>query len=1439
MMPCSIERLQSALAGSLPVDDEAALCRHLDECDACGAELERLAASDAVRAETIAVLTDDEWDADVPTRDDWSPADFTVEHLDPSDEPNVLGRLGGYDVLEIVGRGGMGVVLKAFDRDLKRCVAIKVLAPHLAQSSLARKRFAREARAAAAVVHANVLAIHHVQPTGRLPFLVMPLVAGESLAHRIASQGTLSLEETLRIGMQAAAGLAAAHEQGLVHRDVKPANILLEKGVERAVLMDFGLARAADDVTLTRRGIISGTPQYMSPEQARGEPLDGRSDLFSLGCVLYEMATGVSPFRTDSMLATLRRLVDDAPRPLTSLNPELPGWFVATTDRLLEKDTACRFGSAKEVSETLEACLAHLQQPGVNPLPPTLSTTRSRSGRRLIGFRGVLTMLAALGACLFGGIMLVSSEPDIAGTWSGEDWGDVVLKKTESGRYEGTYTDTFGKTPGAIRLSWSRIERRFNGTWREGDDRFGDVSVRLVGKEIHGAFTTDTKAKINPATPALSELTWVRAKAAANRAGPTPPGIAIDEHGDVYSVNLGQASGPMVWGPVFERTIVGDGRDCWALNLASSKVVTSTPKQPLDFRVGASDVLRAAKVDLYSPIEANTSDTLIALDMCLVPLGATPDDWDMSTSETFARLDKAAALMVRKAETLINGRKVFAFRTRDGSTGLLKISESREDVQRVKTYVRYKLVQKGPPTVELVALAKYPTDRSPWWTPEGRLLKEPPVDASNVDLRAAEAPEKNWYAALFRVPGGLDSVVSVVVGDAIHGSGMPSIWMGRQTRNSEPVDDLAALAIALPASATHANLAVQVARGTWQTIAAVDGKQVRDQDSGKERSTAWKVIDRKDRLRLFVNYPKADTQIRVAFQRGGGTTFARLLHPASPDDASLRVEAQFPGLVDLTGDCSFIVQTRAYEKFEFGSVALSPIESPQSKAFGPVMERVVNDPQAPHEKCAIDLDSGNLLPLPASFTLKTQTDSPAQRQAMVWARNKHVDAVASITMEKEKLVKCGLLGSDLLAIPVDNKLWDQITTTQLTEQMKRRLSEWGFIPEVAELTTDGKFPATYLIQTRAGRMGILQITGSAENPRGVKIRYKLIQDGQSSAEPSPKLTPASVRLLATKERAREIDNLIKLIGDATVTANALPKLFELTPGSKNAYRLRSGVVSLPIMPADMSQVDAEPLGRAIYWPDSESFYLQWGGSEVGMPHYYGPFHGKPGEKLGLKQVPIGAETKQAGPLQESKAAFGPVIERVVPFSVPGTQHYFQFRTGRIMYFGSGLSKDKERAAEDEKRAAAAEGRRSNHCYLDGWSADDAKWVEAEGGVDVLATNWAGGTDVIPGKGEERFQFIGQGCVFTDEHEPNWDKQTAGDTLRQLQLAANIVSRLQPKRNELPATYLFKTARGDAGVVQLLGIAEDQRGDMRLGVRLRYKLIQPATDARPEAKDTAK
>ena len=210
---CSHELLELALAGSLNADDEATLHLHLEECELCFAEMERLSGGEQATREVAAMLIPNDFCNAAPLREECSTADFVVDHLEPSDDPAVLGRLGGYDVLDIIGRGGMGVVLKGFDRELKRFVAIKALAPHLAHSALARKRFAREAQAAAAVVNLHVIAIHQVQPNGQLPFLVMPLLTGESLAQRLKARGTLELKEILRIGMQAAEGLAAAHGQ--------------------------------------------------------------------------------------------------------------------------------------------------------------------------------------------------------------------------------------------------------------------------------------------------------------------------------------------------------------------------------------------------------------------------------------------------------------------------------------------------------------------------------------------------------------------------------------------------------------------------------------------------------------------------------------------------------------------------------------------------------------------------------------------------------------------------------------------------------------------------------------------------------------------------------------------------------------------------------------------------------------------------------------------------------------------------------------------------------------------------------------------------------------------------------------------------------------------------------------------------------------------------
>ena len=292
-------------------------------------------------------------------------------------------------------------------------------------------------------------------------------------------------------------------------------------GVERVKLTDFGLARAADDASLTKTGIIAGTPQYMSPEQARGESVDQRSDLFSLGSVLYTMCTGRAPFRAETSYGVLRRITDEEPRPIREINPDIPEWLCRIVAKLMSKRPEDRFQSAREVAELLEECLAHVQQPTAVPLPASLAMPSKGSrffpiSRR---WKGLIAMIGTLGLGLLAMALLQATEPpDIAGEWTGEGWGNIVLKMTEAGQYTGKYGDAAGRHPGEIELKWSRIQRRFNGTWREDEDRFGELSVRMADQEIRGALTTDPKAKINPATPRLADLLWTRVEATTSSA---------------------------------------------------------------------------------------------------------------------------------------------------------------------------------------------------------------------------------------------------------------------------------------------------------------------------------------------------------------------------------------------------------------------------------------------------------------------------------------------------------------------------------------------------------------------------------------------------------------------------------------------------------------------------------------------------------------------------------------------------------------------------------------------------------------------------------------------------------------------------------------------------------------------------------------------------------
>ena len=257
---CDLQRISDYLDEHL---DEAGLAEfetHLTDCVSCQDELQRRAAEPAVWSDAARLLGHED---SMPTTDGTIKKHerqfaSVLDALAPTDDPDMLGRIGEYEVSGIVGVGGMGAVLKGFDRSLRRVVAIKVMAPHLADSGSARNRFRREARAAAAITHDNVIEIYGVSEANELPYLVMPFARGPSLQARIDESGPMTATEVVRIGRQIASGLAAAHEQGLVHRDIKPANILLSEGIERLWITDFGVARAIDDASMTQTGLIAG-----------------------------------------------------------------------------------------------------------------------------------------------------------------------------------------------------------------------------------------------------------------------------------------------------------------------------------------------------------------------------------------------------------------------------------------------------------------------------------------------------------------------------------------------------------------------------------------------------------------------------------------------------------------------------------------------------------------------------------------------------------------------------------------------------------------------------------------------------------------------------------------------------------------------------------------------------------------------------------------------------------------------------------------------------------------------------------------------------------------------------------------------------------------------------------------------------------------------------
>jgi serine/threonine protein kinase len=415
--PCpSGDHLIAFVLGKLPEEQAIPLAEHTSECPKCQAQLRN---SDTLSDDLIDQLRN----APTPDPLDGEPelaqlmaqietasglpgghshpdeskggldesADVSREAkevLAPPQQSDEIGRLGAYRVLKILGAGGMGIVFQAEDPQLRRQVALKVMKPSLANQAISRQRFLREAQATAQVRNDHVVTVYQVGEEGDAPYLAMEFLEGQTLESYLKRSGSgkaLPIGEIVRIGLEIAEGLAAAHACGLIHRDIKPANIWLEKNRNRVKIVDFGLARAiVEDNRLTVTGSVLGTPAYMAPEQANGQPTDARCDLFSLGCVLYLLCTGRTAFRGETTIDTMLAVVNEHPKPIGELNPRIPQPLIDLVNSLLAKKSAERPESARVVVEVLQGIKRHLENSSV--ADPTLSLPVS--GAKLAAKRG-------------------------------------------------------------------------------------------------------------------------------------------------------------------------------------------------------------------------------------------------------------------------------------------------------------------------------------------------------------------------------------------------------------------------------------------------------------------------------------------------------------------------------------------------------------------------------------------------------------------------------------------------------------------------------------------------------------------------------------------------------------------------------------------------------------------------------------------------------------------------------------------------------------------------------------------------------------------------------------------------------------------------------------------------------------------------------------------
>jgi hypothetical protein len=576
------EQVRRYLGAALPPDDAGPLEEHLADCPSCAERLrECLEADPLLRVMRqsgefeSSCLSPTTVATDAATSAPGAGGGARTELsrlLHPPLGADEIGRLGGYRVLEVLGAGGMGVVCRAEDVLLGRAVALKLMRPDLPAEAEYGRRFVREGRALASLSHPHVVTIFQMGEDRGVPFLAMEYLRGQSLHQRMANHPSRPLGEVLRIAREMAAGLAYAHEQGVVHRDVKPANVFLAGEARQVKLLDFGLAHERGGAGLTRPGQMMGTPEYLAPEQAQGRPVDQRADLYSLGGVLYHLLTGALPFGGGDVLRVLAAMASSEAVPVQRFHPWLPARLATLVRRLLAKKAGERPASAAEVVAELEAIESEVAKAGWSERLVGEAVREPARQTKAVGGRPRWVLPLAVGVMaltvLFGALIAVALLPSRRRDPVVEDKGKDKLAVKDKDRAEKDEDRPAEKDKG-------RPAEVYQGEWK-----LAKATRRKAGEKLgHGVMT------LEPAKLKGLDGTWTLE---AKRHRHQVAAVAYSADGNLLAVSswdgaircydtttwelvhvlIGEGvAGDLVWAPDNERlfTSLRTVMDAWAV----------------------------------------------------------------------------------------------------------------------------------------------------------------------------------------------------------------------------------------------------------------------------------------------------------------------------------------------------------------------------------------------------------------------------------------------------------------------------------------------------------------------------------------------------------------------------------------------------------------------------------------------------------------------------------------------------------------------------------------------------------------------------------------------------------------------------------------------------------------------------------------------------------